>query len=231
MFVFSNLAISLDGKIATQERSLLPLGSQNDWREMQKLRQQCDALLIGATTLRGFRKPCLPLRVGRSHQRTRQLPNPINIVMSSTLERLSPKWEFFASSQVNRILLVGHLTPLTRIRRFSKSCEIIVLKPPSGKIPLAVQILTHLEARGIKKLLIEGGGDVMWNFVESNLIDEYHVTLTPKIIGGRQAPTLVDGNGFSFSQILNLKLRKCRILKDELYLIYQRTSQRGIIRR
>src|SRR6478672_6851800 len=52
MFIFSNLAISLDGKIGTRKRNLFPLGTAEDRREMNILRLQCDALLMGASTLR-----------------------------------------------------------------------------------------------------------------------------------------------------------------------------------
>ena len=233
MFVFSNLAMSVDGKIATQKRTLQPLGSPHDWMQMKKLRLQCDAILIGATTLRGFRKPCLASDSGqhRTSGEMSKTDQPINVILSSTLEGISHQWDFFATSRLKRVLLVSHLTPAARIRIFSKTSEVLILKPSTAKAPLALQILALLEAKGVKRLLIEGGGEVMWNFVEHNLIDEYHVTVTPKILGGSEAPTLVDGRGLSSSEVLNLKLHQCRVLKDELYLIYRKTRKRGIAQR
>ena len=62
----------------------------------------------------------------------------------------------------------------------------------------------------------------MWDFVQPGLIDEFYVTLTPRIIGGAAAPTLVDGLGFEPGSVLNLKLKSCRRVKNELYLIYRR---------
>jgi len=215
MFVFSNLATSLDGKIATQKRNFFPLGTQEDLRQMQVLRQRCDAVLMGAATFRAYKKPCLAS--GRNHP-------PVNVVLSSTLEGIYPTWEFFRQKKLSRIFFVGHRTSSKRIQMFARSSEIIVLKKSSSKNPTAIQVLNALEKKGINRLLIEGGGGVMWDFASRNLIDEYHVTLTPKILGGRDAPTLVDGKGFSPKQILNLKLRQCRIVQDELYLIYQKRS-------
>ena len=69
----------------------------------------------------------------------------------------------------------------------------------------------------------------MWDFVRENLIDEYHVTLTPKLVGGREAPTLVDGDGFEPRDILNLRLKSCRKVGDELYLVYGKTRRRGCV--
>jgi riboflavin biosynthesis pyrimidine reductase len=67
----------------------------------------------------------------------------------------------------------------------------------------------------------------MWNFVKYNLIDEYHVTLTPRLLGGAQSPTLIDGEGFTPPQTLNLKLRQCRVVGNEVYLTYEKTDQKG----
>src|SRR5688572_1992534 len=112
MFVFSNLAMSVDGKIATFDRSFFPLGTAGDLREMQRLRKKCDAILIGAATLKVYRKPNLVSGVKKQ---------PINVILSSTLAGVSLDWEFFRSSKVHRILFVGSKTPMSRIKRFSLS--------------------------------------------------------------------------------------------------------------
>ena len=68
----------------------------------------------------------------------------------------------------------------------------------------------------------------MWEFLKPNLIDELHLTLTPRVLGGREAPTLVEGLGFDGSAVLNFKLARAKRLGDELYLTYRKTSSRGI---
>ncbi len=220
MFVFSNLAISLDGKIATRKRNFLSLGTQEDLKHMKKLRSQCDGILMGATTLREFRKPCLSMKEG---------PHPANIVMTSSLEKFSTNWEYFQDKNLERIFFIGSGTSKLKIKEFSKYSELIFLRKNSPKHPLADQIIDHLEKRGMKRLLIEGGGQIMWNFVSRNWIDEYHVTLTPKILGGSLSPTLVDGHGFSPHEILRLTLKSCRVIKNELYLVYKRRLHRELI--
>jgi 5-amino-6-(5-phosphoribosylamino)uracil reductase len=85
-------------------------------------------------------------------------------------------------------------------------------------------VVQHLSDRGVQRLLIEGGGQIMWDFVSLNLIDEFHVTLTPRILGGAEAPTLVDGLGFKKQKSLKLKLIQCRAIGDELFLTYRRPS-------
>ncbi|MBI2711674.1 MAG: dihydrofolate reductase family protein [Bdellovibrio sp.] len=213
MFVFSNLATSIDGKIGTQERGFFLLGTKEDHKQMLRLRKKSDAVLIGASTLRSFKKPIkIP---NRKHQ-------PLNVLFSSQLQGISPEWEYFRDPQTQRVLFIT--TPLDpkRTKAFEKSSEIVVLQKNSRKSPVALQMMRNLEKRGIHRLLVEGGGGLMWEFVRGNWLDEIHLTLTPRIVGGSKAPTLVDGVGFRPSDVLGLQLKKVKRLGNELFLIYQR---------
>lgn len=218
MFIFSNLAVSIDGKIATTSRAHFPLGTPEDRRRMQVLRRECDAIVIGATTLRSYRKPNRVIGAARQ---------PLNAVVSSSLEGISPSWPFFKDPRLPRVLFVGARTPAERLRRFEKSCTIEVLRPARGGNAVARQIVRALERLGVRRLLVEGGGGLMWDFVSQDLIDEYHVTVTPRLLGGTEAPTLVDGPGFKPEDVLKLRLIQSRVVSDELYLIYARTGRRG----
>ena len=215
MFIFSNLATTLDGKIAAEDRAFYSIGTAEDHRQMQVLRQRCDAILGGAGTLRGYRKPQLVF--GKEQQ-------PANVIVSSHLEGISTDWEFFTHPNLQRIFFVGHKTPVSRIKAISQYSKVFVLKRPSQKEPIALQILKELKTLRFKSLLVEGGGKVMWDFVSQNLIDEFHVTITPQILGGRKNPSLVDGEGFRIEQMLKLKLVQCRVVQDELFLVYRRPT-------
>lgn len=207
--------MSLDGKIATCERSFFPLGTAEDLKQMEVLRRRCDAIVMGASTMRVYQKPCVI---------SGQTKQPINILISSRLAGLDPRWPFFKSSKIRRILFVTEGIEKSTLMRFSRSSEVVLLKKPGPKHPVARQILTHLKAQNLTRILVEGGGGVMWDFASQNLIDEYHVTLTPKIVGGATAPSLVDGQGFKPSEVLNLKLRQCTVLGDEIFLTYAKTK-------
>jgi len=210
MHVFSNLAISLDGKISAQDRSLFYLGSPNDRRQMQVLRKKSDAILIGASTLRSLKRP---MKIRNSKRQ------PMNVILSSRLDGLSPKWPFFKDPELTRILFVGSECPEKKIKEFSKTCTVIKIN--FGK-DTPRTIVAKLGKMKIKNLLIEGGGGIMWEFVEAKLIDEFHVTLTPWILGGTEAPTLVDGKGFPAHLAQRLVLKKVRRIGEELFLTYLR---------
>ncbi len=68
----------------------------------------------------------------------------------------------------------------------------------------------------------------MWEFLKPNLIDEVHITLTPRILGGRDSPTLVEGVGFKGPEVLNFEIKSVKKLKNELYLVYRKTPARGV---
>lgn len=221
MFVFSNLATSLDGKIATRGREQFHLGTPADRKQMQVLRKKADVIVMGASTLRTHKAFC-PV-FGAKKQ-------PANAIISSSLEGISPEWPFFKSSSYRRILFITQTLSPARRKAFEKTSEIIELRAPqkaNQARPIAEQVLAALSDRGMTQILVEGGGGVMWDFASHNLIDEYHVTLTPRIIGGTESPTLVDGPGLLPKEVLNLKLTRCRRLGDELYLTYRKTNRRG----
>jgi 5-amino-6-(5-phosphoribosylamino)uracil reductase len=216
MFIFSNLATSIDGKIATHSRVNFLLGTSEDHRMMSVLRAKADAVIMGASTLRAFKGPVL-VKGKKKH--------PINIVLSGTLAGISPRWKFFTERSTRKILFVGPDAPEARIKEFEKVSVVCRLK--KSKVPMSLQIVRHLEKLGVKKLLVEGGGGLMWDFVQLNLIDEYHVTLTPRVIGGTHAPTLVDGVGFTPHRVVNLKLKNVRKVGNELFLVYAKRTHRG----
>jgi riboflavin-specific deaminase-like protein len=212
--IFSNLAISVDGKIAFADRSHAPLGTRADWEQMVVLRKKADVVLFGAATLRTFRRSCgVP---GARHQ-------PANAVVSRSLEGLDPSWQFFQDRSVPKILFATHHVSARQKKLLSPYAKIVELRAKS-KTSSAHQVVQKLRAMGYQSLLVEGGGGVMWDFVSDHLIDEFHVTLTPRILGGERAPTLVDGAGFGRDEVLNLKLHRVRRVKDELYLVYRNSG-------
>jgi riboflavin-specific deaminase-like protein len=214
MFVFSNLATSLDGKIASRDREHFYLGTPADRREMQRLRKRADAILMGASTLRAFRAP---LAVKDSKRQ------PLNVIVSSSLARISPDWDFFKRKDIRRVLFTGIATPASRLRKFEGRADIAFFDPKKPTVP---QILRELASLGVKKLLVEGGGGTMWDFVRGCHLDEFHVTLTPWILGGREAPTLVDGEGFPAKAAQALRLVSSKRVGQELYLTYRRKNSR-----
>ena len=84
------------------------------------------------------------------------------------------------------------------------------------------KLLGTLKKKGIKNILVEGGGITNWAFVKENLVDEVIITITPYLVGGISATTLVDGDGFpNIVKAIRLKLKNVRKMKNEVILHYE----------
>jgi 5-amino-6-(5-phosphoribosylamino)uracil reductase len=81
-------------------------------------------------------------------------------------------------------------------------------------------VLEALGKLGAKRVQVEGGGELIWSFLEEDLLDEIHVTLCPVAIGGQGAPTPAGGAGFDAASLKRAKLLEARREHDEMFLHY-----------
>lgn len=217
LFIYTNFAVSLDGKIATHEREH-PKPSRIDWRKMNELRSRADAVLIGANTLRPFQGSCKVTHPAVIKGLNKSFCQPLNVVLSRTMS-LGLEWPFFNDPAIHRLIVTPRGHSKNKLKKFNAVAEILEYDPTK---PYPAQLIKALEKKKISSLLIEGGGNIMFPWVEANWIDEWNITLMPKIIGGKDAPTMVEGKGFSFNEIKKYKLKKLEKHADELFLTYVR---------
>lgn len=208
--VILSAAISVDGKIATKTGDS-NLSSKIDKIRVHKLRSKVDAILIGQNTLRRD-DPILSVRYAKGK-------NPIRIILDSRGKISSKSKIIKTCNKIPTILAVSKNISNKNLQRLKKyPLEIIVTG--ENKVNLK-QLLKQLEKRKIKKLLLEGGGIVNWEFIKQGLFDEIIVTVTPFLIGGTKSISLVQGLGFSkISKSTKLKLKKIKQQKNELVLHY-----------
>jgi len=208
--VILSAAISVDGKIATKTGDS-NLSSKIDKIRVHKLRSKVDAILIGQNTLRRD-DPILSVRYAKGR-------NPIRIILDSRGKISSKSKIIRTCNKIPTILAVSKNISNKNLQRLKKyPLEIIVTG--ENKVNLK-QLLKQLEKRKIKKLLLEGGGTVNWEFIKQGLFDEIIVTVTPFLIGGTKSISLVQGLGFSkISKSTKLKLKKIKQQKNELVLHY-----------
>ena len=217
--VIVNMATSVDGRINTRRRERFALGSEHDRRLMDTLRERADAVIVGAGTVRHDGHPML-LRY--ADLRARRLargatPHPANVVVSSNLDL--PLRPFFAGNETRRIVITTRHAGAARLRRFERVAEVVVLP---GKTPAPARVVEALRERGLKRLILEGGGEIHFAFAKVGLVDEWYVTLTPRLIGGKTAPSFLDGEGFLKREHIELTLVSHRRIGDEIFLHYRR---------
>jgi len=219
LYVFTNLALSFDGKITTYKREHID-PSKKDRTVMDYHRSRAHAVLMGAGTLRAFKGPVLVDR--KRYQLLRKAkrlnPHPINVVIATKID-FEPSWPFFTEPRIERVLVVPSTTSETALKPFQSLAHIFHYDP-SRDVP--TQILQYLSKLKCSNLLIEGGGGVLFPWVEKDLVNEWNVTIVPRVIGGEDAPTMVEGKGFDAAHVKNYRLAKCRRHHNEVFLQYRR---------
>jgi riboflavin-specific deaminase-like protein len=206
--VVSNTAVALDGRINTRERRFTFFGSKRDHARMSRLRAEADAVLVGGATFRNWPHPSLPDDVDRGAARA-----PLwNVVVTRSLDLpLAPA--FFAEPAI-RPLFVTRAAAVPA--GFGAEIETWA---GAGELPIP-WIIERLARRGIERLLVEAGGDLLFQFIAADALDEMHVTLCPLIVGG-PAPTLADGVGFDRVDVRRLELVASEVEGDEIFLHYR----------
>ncbi len=209
-YVILSAAISLDGKIATKTGDS-NFSSRSDKIRVHKLRSKVDAILIGQNTLRRD-DPILSVRYAKGR-------NPIRIILDSRGKISSKSKIIKTCNKIPTIIATSKNISKKNLQRLKKyPLEIIITG--DNKVNFK-QLLKQLYKRKIKKLLVEGGGTVNWEFIKQDFFDEIIVTVTPFLIGGEKSINLVQGLGFSkISKSTKLKLNKVKQQKNELVLHY-----------
>ena len=210
MHVILSAAISVDGKISTRSNDS-KLSSQDDSIRLHKLRSKVDAILIGKNTLLQD-DPLLTVR----HTKGK---NPTRIILDSkgTISKNSKIIK--TSDKIPTIIAVSKKISNVNLSKLKKlPVEIIISGENSVNLKL---LMKKLSTKKIKTILVEGGGTVNWEFIKNNIFDELIITLSPYLIGGNDATSLVEGKGFAkIVNSPNLKLKSVKRLKNHLVINY-----------
>jgi len=209
-YVILSAATSVDGKIATRTGDS-NLSSKQDRVRLHKLRSKVDAILVGKNTVL-LDNPLLTVRYARGK-------NPIRIILDSkgTISKKSKILQ--TSNKIPTIIAVSKKISKSNFDKLRKfPVEIITAGKNSVNIKL---LLKKLSDKKINTILVEGGGTVNWEFIKHNLFDELIITLSPFLIGGNDAISFVQGQGFEkISNSPNLRLKSIKRLKNHVVLYY-----------
>lgn len=223
MKVSINMAMSMDGKIATKSRGPVKLGSDYDSRRMAEIRAEHDAVINGASTFKAYPKPLAV--VGEdllAARRARgQAAQPITAIVSSRLEiPRGTDWE--QAAQFQRWAFCGAEADAATVASLRQNGVTVV--QAGGARPEPEAILAAFSAAGVQSVLLEGGGEFNASFLEKGLVDVIHLTLVPIVVGGAESPTWCEGVGFPKGKFPRFRLAECRNVEGELYLTYHRQS-------
>ncbi|MBP7147768.1 MAG: dihydrofolate reductase family protein [Acidobacteria bacterium] len=221
--IIANVAMSADGKIDTAAREGGGFSSRLDRDRLDQLRAEADALVVGAGTVRAEDPPLTVRDPGRRHQRvTEGKPEQLHAVVLSRSGLVPAGARFFREPAGARTLAVPADVPeanLAPLRDLEQRGELEILRCGTGQVDVR-QLVAHLVRAGRKLIVVEGGGETIASFVEAGLLDEIRITLCPTFLGGRTAPTPLDGAGWPMAARRRLNLTSFERVGDELFLRY-----------
>jgi 2,5-diamino-6-(ribosylamino)-4(3H)-pyrimidinone 5'-phosphate reductase len=206
--------MTIDGKIATN-RGDSTISSKQDLRRLHRLRSSVDAIIIGISTVI-VDNPRLTVRLVKRCGTT-----PVRIIVDSTGRIPLDSKILKSASKINTIVAVTSKASDKRIDKI-KSAGALVIVVGTRTVDLK-ELFYILKKMGFNKILVEGGGELNWSVLQLGIVNELMVTVAPRIVGGRTATTLVEGDGYTkISEGIKMELIKIsRQNNGEVILYYK----------
>ncbi|MEM2866755.1 MAG: 2,5-diamino-6-(ribosylamino)-4(3H)-pyrimidinone 5'-phosphate reductase [Candidatus Hadarchaeales archaeon] len=214
-YVIMNAAMTLDGKIATREGDSR-ISCPEDLDRLHRLRAEVDAIMVGAGTVLSD-DPSLTVRRARGK-------NPLRVVIDGRAR--TPPTARVLDDSSETLVVVSRRAPKRRVEELRRrGAEVMEGGEEEVDLP---GLLEELGRRGVRKVLLEGGSTLNWHMLSLGLVDEVRVAVSPRIVGGTEAKTLVGGEGFGrVREGIELELRKVSRVGRDLLLLYRVKALRG----
>ncbi|GIJ26670.1 hypothetical protein Vqi01_18320 [Micromonospora qiuiae] len=222
-YVLLSCATSIDGYIddATDERLLL--SNDADLDRVDAVRAGCDAILVGAGTVRRD-DPRLLVRCDRrrADRVARGLPESPARVTVTGCGDLNPDARFFTVGATDRIVFCARAALEKTRHRLGERATVVDAGDP---VDLAL-VLADLAERGVRRLLVEGGARIHGQFLTAGLADELHLVVAPFFVGDRRAPRFVGEGRFPWHPGRRARVLEARQIGDVVLTRYA-LSERG----
>jgi len=193
-FVFINVAMSADGKISTRERRQVRISGDEDFSRVDRIKAESDAVMVGIGTVLAD-NPSLTVkseerRAGR--RATGSDEHPIRVVVDSE-GRIPLSADILHKGTGRRIVAVSKRAPPEKVEALREHATVVTAGEET--VDLAA-LLEELYRQGVRRLMVEGGGTLIWALFEQGFVDELQTFVGNIVIGGKDAPTPADGTGF-----------------------------------
>jgi diaminohydroxyphosphoribosylaminopyrimidine deaminase/5-amino-6-(5-phosphoribosylamino)uracil reductase len=210
-WVLAKWAMTLDGKTATATGSSKWISGEESRRVVHGLRGRVDAIVIGRETAR-LDDPLLTARPAGPRTALRVVVD--SRAMLSLESRLVQ-----TAREVPVLVGVGpHARSRDRQRLAAAGCDVVVCRAhdPAERID---QLLAELGRRRLTNVLVEGGGRLVGSLLDARQIDEVHVFIAPRLLGGAWARSPIAGEGIGdVAEAIELDVPEVQQLGDDIYL-------------
>jgi len=216
-YVLLSCSLSLDGYLDNTSRRRLILSNAADLDRVDGVRAECDAILVGAGTVRADD----PRLLVRSHTRRAQrvargLPAQPTKVTVTERGDLDPSAQFFRAGDSDKVVIASSAVAPDLRAHLGASATVV----DGGTSFSMHQVTGVLHERGVRRLLVEGGSHVHTQFLTAELADELHVVVAPLFVGDSRAPRFVGDGRFPWDEHRRAELADVRRIGDVVLLRY-----------
>jgi 5-amino-6-(5-phosphoribosylamino)uracil reductase len=220
-YTLLSCSVSMDGYIASAASRLL-LSNEADFDRVDAVRASCDAILVGATTVRNDNPRLLVRSQARRDERTARgvAPTPMKVTLTCRAE-LDARADFFTTGETEKLVYCAKSCVGDARARLEPAATVI----DGGRTVEMCDVSGDLAARGVERLMVEGGGTVHTQFLTADLVDELQLVVAPVFVGDSQAPRFVRDGIFPWNPARRAKLAAVRQLGDVVLLRYALSSR------
>jgi len=221
--VLVNMAMTADGKIATANRVVSSFTSARDHGYLLELRATAGAVMAGARTVDSAAINLGPGPAKYRRQRLKRGLAEYNLrIIVSRSGSVNPRAEVFRQRFSPIIILTTRRAGAGRLRQLRALADEVRICGRE-KITFRAAFRWLRKQWRVKRLVCEGGGELNNALFRAGLVDELHLTINPKIFGGRNAPTIADGQGFNrLFRAKQFRLESIRPVNGELFTVWVR---------
>jgi 2,5-diamino-6-(ribosylamino)-4(3H)-pyrimidinone 5'-phosphate reductase len=224
-FVFSNFAMTADGKIAFASDHFVPFSSSLDREHMMELRATADAVISGARTVEPEGVKLGPGGARYRRLRRRRGLSEYNLrVIASGSGSVDPDADIFKHRFSPIIVLTSRRAPQKNLAVLRTVADDVAV---FGRDQIDFRAAFRWLRRKwkIRRLLCEGGGELHGALVCADLVDELHLTVCPVIFGGKHTPTMADGVGLrKLADARQFELKSFKRVENEVFTVWKRPA-------
>ena len=215
--VLLSVAMSLDGYIDDMRDTRLMLSNEEDLDRVDEVRAGVDAILVGANTIRRDNPRLLVRSRARQEQRVRRglTPHPMKVTLTGR-GALDVTARFFSTGDSKKLIYTRDpVAPAVR-EAFTDAATVVAAGEP---LELGV-VLDDLGARKVRRLMVEGGGATLTQFLSAGLVDEIHLVIAPFFVGDCAAPRFVHPGRFPQNPERPMTLAETRRIGNAVLIRY-----------
>jgi 5-amino-6-(5-phosphoribosylamino)uracil reductase len=216
-YILLSCALSIDGYLGSATTRRLELSNDADFDRIDAVRASCDAIMVGATTVRQDNPRLLIRSQARREERAARglTPSPIKVTVTERVE-LDPRADFFTTGETEKLVYCTSRRLSDARSRLGPVATVV-----DGGQPVQMRTISEdLGERGVQRLMVEGGGKVHTQFLTDGLADELQLVVAPFFVGDSRAPRFVRDGRFPWNPDRRATLAEVRQIGDVVLLRY-----------